>query len=405
MKSDTLSNFILRKYLRLEDEFLVKLGTNTASGALFAKVRVLPLWRELSLYDRIKAIMIRKWVPPNDMLENAAREILLREVFGKEEDFAYTLYNLNLLHQSREWRLDMLTESDNVKVEGLRSSKILLAVKNWTRTSNYLHLSLGTLSVQMCLNLIPASFYIPVMSLRYCLEIQENYTFNSIRKAKHPLADDLIAYLYDILFIQQKIANSFYNLVVLMDKVRNEKTNALMTSNEVDALTIYDTCINYLKATVEKGILLVALTHEIKNLDGYKRHQQKLSALEKNLPQAVKETPYFQFFWKYVQSDSLSELNNLRSGINHKKGVSRLQPHSFVGKKFEETSLWEQFSILKHTHQMNTLMLVGAISMLADNLILRKPPTSEDNWYMEQLFKIGEPVLEQMERDLTIEAN
>jgi hypothetical protein len=387
---------MLRKYLKLEEDYLVNFGRNTQKGALMARIKILPFWNKLTYGQKLRAVLTRNWRPTNEDMENAAQDIFLREVFGKEADFGNVLYNLNLLHHHRDWELGNLTDGDQEKFEGLQSLRMLLTMKNWEMTSDYLHLSLWEFSPQMCVNLIPISFYIPVTSIKYCLELQENYTFNSVRACGHPLADDLIGYLYDVLFIQQKIAANFYNLITLMDKVRQEKADAILMTHEVDALTICDNNINYLKATVEKTILLLALIFEIKNLDGLKRHQQKLSALDKKIPPKVKDRPYFQFVWEQIQSDSISELNNLRSGINHKRGVTKLQPHSFINKSFEETALWEQFSILKKQHQLNTLTLVGVLAIMADDLVARKPPTSVDEQYLEELITLGTPAYEKI---------
>ncbi|RFZ89916.1 hypothetical protein D0C36_24035 [Mucilaginibacter conchicola] len=394
--ADSFSTFILKRYLCLEDDYLVKFGQNVQKGSLMAKIPVLPFWQQLTFGQKLLAILKRSWKPTDAEFEKAAQETFLREVFGKEEDFGMVLYDINLLHHYRQWDFDSLTEGDLEKFEGLQSLRVLLSVKNWTVTSDYLHLSLWEILPDMCVNLIPISFYIPVTSIRYCLELQENFTFNSIRKASHPLADDIISYLYEVLGIQQKIANGFYNLMILMDKVRREKADVSFMTHEIDCLTIIDSTINYLKATIEKGVLLLALTCEIKNLDGYKTHRQKLSALERNVPLKVKNQPYYQFIWNQIQSDELLELNNLRSGINHKKGISKVQPHSFVNKSFEETALWELFMLLKRQHQINTLTLIGTLAILADDLISRRPPTEEDEIYLNKLIAVGKPAYEKL---------
>src|SRR5690606_11764303 len=50
----------------------------------------------------------------------------------------------------------------------------------------------------------PLVVKIPVVSLRYYVDVVASDAFAAIRAADHPQGDDIIAYLYELLFLQQK---------------------------------------------------------------------------------------------------------------------------------------------------------------------------------------------------------
>jgi len=63
-----------------------------------------------------------------------------------------------------------------------------------------------------------------------------HFTFNSIRKAQHPESDDLIDYLYEVLYLQQKTAISIHELLRRVDYTEKNKNEALMINAEINAI-------------------------------------------------------------------------------------------------------------------------------------------------------------------------
>ena len=215
---------------------------------------------------------------------------------------------------------------------------------------------------------------IPIISLQHFLDLDSAFTFNEIRKSKHPQADDIISYLYDVLFIQQKIAIGLHEYIRLATYNEKEKNEALFINAEIDSIMNAELIFSYLKATIEKTIVILGLTHEILDLDSKKTHKLKLVALEKGLPEAVKNQGYYSFVWEFIKSENISDLNNYRSGLLHKKGISDLQPHNYVGKEAASVPLLKIFQVLIEQHAKNTAVILGVLAILTDKLVQLSPP-------------------------------
>lgn len=142
---------------------------------------------------------------------------------------------------------------------------------------------------------------------------------------------------------------------------------------------------NYLKASIEKNIMILAHSFEIKNLETFKKHQQKLNSLKKNIPLKAQDLPYYQFIWKLIQPEELEKLNNLRTGVNHKKGISDLQAHSYLDKDLASSPLGKKFDILMEQHRKNTAVLIAVLALLTDDLMYRKMPSEIDLAFMADL--------------------
>ncbi|TKC08384.1 hypothetical protein FA048_14610 [Pedobacter polaris] len=351
-----------------------------------SKVEVLPIWSKQSFARKIKAILTFNWKPDNQDMLDAAEKVLRLEMFGDESDFGDVLFDINLLHHHRLWNLDSLTEQDEQKVNASAGMRMLIAQKHAVvGTNKYLNLQLVHYNPMICSLCIPMILKIPVVSMLFAIELQENFTFNSIRQAKHPQADELIAYIYDTLLIQQKIASSFHRLLSRMNEVQQKKGETKLSIYEMDAISECDLIINYLKSSVEKIVLILAFTFEVTNLETYKKHQQKLKAIDLKLPPKAKAQPYFGFIWKFIQPEELEKLNNLRTGINHKKGVSKLQPHSYMDSDLSTSPIGEIFETLMDQHRKNSAMLIGVLALLTDDLVFRDPPTGSDLEFAKDL--------------------
>ena len=61
--------------------------------------------------------------------------------------------------------------------------------------------------------------------------------------------------------------------------------------------------------------------------------------------------------------------------ILHKKGISDLQPHSYVGQSAIDNPLKKIFSVLMEQHVTNSAVLIGTYAMLTDELVRLNPPT------------------------------
>lgn len=369
-----ITKLFLKYYLRVPEDYIVPLGTRLQKGSLFAAVYSAPIWQKTTLRQKIISIIKRKWYPDSDLMLKEAKEVLLTDVFGTKDDYGEVLYELHTWHSDRNWNFEHLTDTDKEKVQALQSIRLLtdLLHRN-SGTSPQLHLNLALYNSLVCSLMEAMIVKIPVLSVRFALELQADFAFNSIREAKHPCADELISYIYETLLIQQKIASALHDLLFLISKIQKKDEQARLTMNELDAIRLCDTIINYLKATIEKVIIVLGLIFEIKGLEGLKTHAKKLTSLDTKIPAKAKELGYFQFIWQFIQSDELQELNNLRNGINHKMGISKLQPHSHLDDKNNGQSLLELFNIMLDQHRKDTAIFICVLALLTDDLVFRAP--------------------------------
>ena len=163
---------------------------------------------------------------------------------------------------------------------------------------------------------------------------------------------------YEVLILNQKTANRLHNIVRLIDDTKNKKGEAIMLRSEIDATSEVDIIITYLKASIEKITSLTAYTFNIPRLEEKKEHKKRIKALESNIPEKAKNQPYYKFLIEHISSQQLVKLNNYRTGILHKKGVSANQPQSFYQKKESHNTLLELFNFLIDQHCKTTLALL-----------------------------------------------
>lgn len=367
----------------LERNLTVFLGSQKQKGSLIAIIEAKTFWNQESLSQKLRSILRLNWKISNSVLERVGKQCFIEDLFGTENDYGEHLYNLMIWHNSQEWQFESLKPEDIEKSEGIDAMSIITRLRHSKITSGYLNLSLGIRSPEMCFLVHPMVVKIPVISVRYCLDIHSRYAFNKIRKSNHPYADDLISYLYEILFIQQKIATSLHEYVRLLDYADKEKQDSLLTNAEVDSIKEADLIFSYLKASIEKTISLIGLTYNITNLDSKKTHKQKIDILIRELPNFVKDQPYWAFVFEFIKPENLEVLNNYRSGLLHKKGISDLQPHKYVGEKAEKLPLRKIYRILHEQHSKNSAVLLGALAILTDKLVKLDPPDISISEIME----------------------
>lgn len=215
---------------------------------------------------------------------------------------------------------------------------------------------------------------IPVKSIQYCVEIHNAFAFNEIIFSEIENADDLISYIYELQNLQIKTALSLHELIYLIDYNEKNKGNALLIQAELSAISEAENIVNYLKATIEKIVVILGLIYNLKNLETKKTHKAKLDALYKVIPEKVRQLFYFELIEELIKSESIEELNNFRTGLLHKKGISNLQPHSFVGQEAKDVPLKQTLSFLLEQHSRNSVVLISTYALLTDKLVELKKP-------------------------------
>lgn len=370
-----LTDLLLKYFFRVEKDRVVFLGSKTQKGSMIAILKSKSLWNQESKLNKLKSIFKFKWTPTKKILQSNAKAAFMDDIFGTPKDYAEELCRLMAWHNSRDWSLDQLTELDIEKSEGLDGMSIMTRLRHRELSSFSLNLNLGERTPLMCGLVYPMVVKIPVISLRYCLDIHSAYAFNEIRKANHPQADSIIAYLYEVLFIQHKIAISLHEYIRLLNYTETQKKESLFINSELNAIMTADTVFSYLKASIEKIIVVLGLIYGITNLDSKKTHKAKLDTLNKNIPQSVTKSYYYELIAEFISSENLDELNSYRSGLLHKKGISDLQPHTYIGKTKESESLRKVFLVLIEQHSKNTAVLIGVLALLTDSLVTLDPPS------------------------------
>ena len=269
----TITKYLLKYIFRIDDEIVVFMGTKTQKGSMIVPVQTTQLWQRESLSKKLSSLLRLKYNPTEKLIRIAAQTILMNDVFGfEDDDYGKKLFNLMTWHNSREWNLNELTLKDIEKADAIESMTILTRLR-YEETSDLLHLRLFKVVPFMCILIHPMIVKIPVVSIQYFLNIHTHYAFNSIRKAKHPESDNLIDYLYEVLYLQQKTSIAIHEFLKRVDYADKNKNEALMINAEINAIMNADQIFSYLKATIEKIIVVVGLIYGIKNLDSKKTHK------------------------------------------------------------------------------------------------------------------------------------
>ena len=360
-------NLLLKHVFRSEKDTVVVLGSKMQRGSMYVSVDLQQIWKNEKLVTKLRSIFKLSWRPSEGLVEKTAKDTVMKEIFGDESDYGETLYRINLWHNSREWHLTELTENDKIKAHALDPMTSLTRLR-YRSSVKILHLNLFAHAPFMCLLVHSMVVKIPIISLQYFLTVDSHFAFNSIRKAKHPNSDIIIDYLYEVLYLQQKIAISLHEFLQLTDYTEKRKKEALFIGAEMNAIMSADLIFSYLKASIEKTVILIGLTHGINNLD-VKKHKAKLSALKVGLPTKLLDVYYVEFMFDFFSSQSLDELNNYRSGLLHKRGIADLQPHNYVGKEAQLLPLKKILVILQEQFAKNSAVLLGALAILTDKLV------------------------------------
>ncbi|MFO1438746.1 MAG: hypothetical protein U1F81_10575 [Verrucomicrobiaceae bacterium] len=317
-----------------------------------------------------------RWQPSQEELQNAAREVLYAEVFGEMMDLGPWLLEITRWHQSQTWEINELTEADKKRAEALDALSVLTRIRLGEGDAiPTLNLELARRAPQLMTLPYAMCVKVPVVSFRRFLDINARFAFNSIRKSKHPNGDELISYLYEIIFLQQKLATALHEFMRFVALFGSKKSkDALLINAEMDAIMKADLIFSYLKASLEKTVALTGLIYGASNLDSKKNHASRMKALLEAAPDDIESTPYGALLREFLKSENLEELNSYRSGLLHKRGVADLQPHNYVGREAANLPFRKIFDLLHEQHTKNTCVLLSALALLTDRLVILDPP-------------------------------
>lgn len=325
------------------------------------------LWEKEKLASKIKSLIRLNYTPSIDVIRDTAEQIFKSEFFGTEEDLGPALFELMVWFQNLDWELNDLTSIDTQRADALEQMTKLNRQTEFT--SPWLNMRLYSKQEVITPLVYPVVAKTPIRSIQYFVDVQSRFAFNSIRKSRHENADDINSYLYEILTLNQKTANLLHKSVSYMYKVQTEKGESLMMKEELDAISNNDTIITYLKSSIEKIVYLVGFTFKMTNLEAKKEHNKRINILDQSIPEFVKIQPYYQFFEEHISSKQLEQLNKYRTGVLHKKGLAKNQPHIFVGNKNSLGGLKDMFDFLFDQHCKNSVLLIAALSLLTDELV------------------------------------
>lgn len=360
----------------------------TRLGSIGVAVDPYLVWKELQLRQKLASVVGLKWTPDAKKLMSLAKETFIEQTFGTNDDGGELLFHLSLWHARRTSSLGHLLETDKEKARALEAFCVGVRTRFRFSFVDTSHMRLGLQRRVPILSTLvtPMIIKVPVRSLQYALELDVAFAFNSIRAAVPELADDLIAVLYDLLYLQQKSAIALLMLEQNIAKTMSEKSDHVVIAEEVDGIVQVDAIVPYLKATIEKAMLLVALVLGVKNLESRKTTSARLSLLREVMAKTSHGQVYYaEFFLERCKSEHLERINNLRGALLHKRGLSKLQPHSYVGQKPERHPLVEIADALHERHAENSAMLLVALAMLTDLLVGEEPMPGEVA-LMEELY-------------------
>lgn len=366
--------------LKPKSDFIMSLRMPPQKGTLMAQLPPSSLWRKETLPRKLLCLAMHKWQPSHTMLEKEADAAFMDEVFGEADDLGDQLLELMKDHNQLAWDFSSLSDEDQKRANALEVHAVATRKRfRHIRSEPSLNLNLVKRNDLICSLVYPMIVIMPVISLRYFVDIHASFVFNEIRKSNHPRADDLISFLYDLLFLQQKTAIALLDFSIASSVTNDTKTNdAILVDAETDAIMGADLIFPYLKASVEKTLALVAATHLIEKLDDKKTHKAKMEALQKGLPDSVRKQPYCGFLLEFVKSENLEDLNKYRTGLLHKKGIADLQPHNYVGVNPKSLPFKKVFAVLHEQHAKNSAVILAALALVTDELMRRSDQTFRD---------------------------
>lgn len=353
------------------DDFIVSLAESDKikQDCPIVNIPVQQLWERDTTRNKLIALLKLKYNPNERLIMEVSNEIFREEFFGEKDDLALPLLDLMIWHQNRNWELKDIQKADIQKAEALEAMTNLTRQRYWDYTSPNLNLRLVHKQPFITKLIFPVVAKTPIRSIQYFVDVHSRFAFNSIRKSGHQFSDDIISYLYEVLILNQKTANKLHSIIKLIHEAKNKKEQAILLRGEIDAISEVDLIVTYLKASIEKTTSLMGYTFSIPKLEDKKEHSKRVLSLEAKIPETVKKQSYYEFFIEYIGSSQLTKLNNYRTGILHKKGISKNQPQEFYKSNESYKQLSEMFDYLFEQHCKNSAILIASLALLTDELV------------------------------------
>lgn len=357
-------------------EFLVPLSDGRVQqGTPVAVLYADAFWAGLRSGRKALHLIGVPFEPSHEELRQAADVVFEEEVFGGSEDFGDALMSICAEHCSEDWNWTGLTAHDATLAAALEQFTVLTRTRlRGIHSQPPLNLALANRAPVLGLLFVPMSLKVPVISVRQFVDLHARFAFNEIRLSGHPRADRLIKFLYEILFLQQKIAIALSVLLRASAAAHAQKGDASFIESEMDAIMAADAAIPYLKSSVEKTMALVAETLLVVGFDNLKTQKRRTKSLKVALAEHASEAFYADLLLDLVSTEALSGLNKYRTGLLHKLGASQLQPHRYASVSTSDLPLLEVFGRLHEQHAENSASLVAALALLTDDLVRRKRP-------------------------------
>lgn len=361
----------MRYIFRGNNDFFVSLANpnKVKQDCPIVNIPIRQLWNKEPLMKKLRTFLKLKYVPDEFLIQKTAHEIFIEEFFGDKDDLAIPLIDLMIWHQNQDWELTSIQKEDNTKADALEAMTNLTRKRYWEFSSPELNLRLFKRQPFIASIVFPLVTKIPIRSMQYFVDVHSRYAFDRIRKSGHLYARELISYLYDILITNQKTAITLQSLLKNIDKIRRIKGNSVLLNSEIDAISDIDQIITYSKASIEKISIMTGYTFNIIKLDEQKRHEKRINHLTSKMPEAVKRKPIFNFFIENISISQLEDLNRFRTGILHKKGISKIQPQSHYQNNESYKSIYDFFNFLFEQHCKNSALLVASLGLLTDELV------------------------------------
>lgn len=359
--------------------YLVPFGI-PQKGGLLITLSKREILKELAFIQKILFLLgLRHLISTEDMecrIGNLVTRIAHDEIFGYAPDFGKVLFTINVEISNKNWEVEKhLTLKDLEKADAIGSSNIIVRNRFIGLVSEpQLSMQLFDNDPEVCSTIVTMAPYVLVQSIRYFVDINLHYTFSAIRKSNHAKKDDLIAYIYELLDLQSKNAASLLDYLELCHTIQQKKGDSVLIKEEQDAVEKANLIILRLKSFIEKIMAFWGVVYRDTSVDSAGKHKTREKKINNYIRESYKKHPYYQLLTAYIKSESFADLDKYRTGILHKKGSSDMQPHSFAGKKFDDTPFRKLLAVIMEHRQRSSIALVSVLAVMTDELLKMESP-------------------------------
>ena len=360
-------------------------------GGLVITLSTREILKELTFVQKILFLLGLRSFKSTDDIEIRIGKLMARvaqdEIFGYDSDFGKKLFILNMEISKKNWNVEKhLTPKDLQRADAIGALNIMIRNKFIGVVSDPpLNMSLFNTYPEVCLTIAPMTSYVLVQSIRYFIDINPHYTFSAIRQSNHQHKDELIAYLYELLVLQAENAKSLLELLELCHTIQQKKGDSFLIKEERDAAEKINSLILRLRAFIEKIMAFWGVVYGDTSVASAGKHKTREKKVNEHIRKSYEKHPYYQLLTEYVKSKNFAELDKYRTGILHKKGSSDTQPHSFAGKKFDDTPFKKLLALIMEHRQRSSIALVSVLAVMTDELITKEPPPKRFAMMLELL--------------------